>query len=70
MSNPYNVVNTGSNHLKQALDKLTTMESIALRQRHKIETIRFMLESKLSGSFRTKTFNCFIKELLEEINNE
>lgn len=59
-----------SDNLKEALNKLTTMEGIALRQRHKIETIKFMLESRLNGSFRTETFNCFIKELLEEINND
>jgi len=25
------------------------------------------LESRLTGSFRTKSFNCFMEELLEEI---
>ena len=67
MSNPYNIVNNGSDLLREALNKLTTMEQIALRQRHKIETIKFMLESRLTGSFRTKSFNCFMEELLEEI---
>ncbi len=64
-----NIVNNGSNHLREALDRLTIMERVALRQRHKIETIRFMLESRLSGSFRTETFNFFIEELLEELRD-
>lgn len=60
------IVNNGSNYLKEALDKLNVMEGIALRQRHKIETIKYMLESRLNRTLE----KAFIKELLEEINNE
>lgn len=48
-------------------DKLHAMEHITLRQRHKLETIEFMLKSKLDYHFNDQSFNCFIKELFEEI---